>query len=99
MHQEPIEIALANPTARKRLSERTSQPSGLGSIPASSIIDEAFACLDAAQAPTPQDGTSDGRMMKRSLVKDLAAQLEAIDRQRERLVQLLQSVETNSIAD
>jgi hypothetical protein len=39
------------------------------------------------------------RMMKPALVSDLAAQLEAIDRQRERLAQLLQSIETNSVAD
>jgi hypothetical protein len=99
MRQEPIVIALANPTARKRLSEKTNHISGVGSTPEPSVIDEAFARLDRIHGFTTRGETGDGRMMKRSLVKDLAAQLEAIDCQRERLVQLLQSIETNSLAD
>jgi hypothetical protein len=99
MRQEPIEIAIARPMTRCRLAEKTGKPRDAASTTEPTVIDEAFARLDATHTTPERDGPSDGRIMKRALVSDLAAQLEAIDRQRERLVKLLQSVETNSIAD
>jgi hypothetical protein len=99
MRQETIEIAISGPRMRRRLAEKTNKPHDAASTTEPTVIDEAFARFDATHTTPQRDGSSDGRTMKRALVSDLAAQLEAIDRQRERLVKLLQSIETSSIAD
>jgi hypothetical protein len=98
MRQDPIEIGMVGTAARLRSAERTSnRRADLKREPR--IIDEAFAGFDGVHCPTSGRGMGARRMMKPALVSDLAAQLVAIDRQRERLAQLLQSIETNSVAD
>jgi hypothetical protein len=99
MRHDPIEIAMAGSSTRRRAAGRATKFSSAGSKGEPCVIDEAFARFDGIDDSTSRGRNGDRRMMKDSLVSDLAAQLEAIDRQRERLVRLLQSVETNSIAD
>lgn len=108
MRHDPIEFAMLgradrNPLApREEISSRgakrlhcSSRGVGLTSDPYA--VDEAFACFDGIS--TSQCDASDRRMVNQALVSDLAGQLEALDRQRERLAGLLRSIETNSIAD
>jgi hypothetical protein len=63
------------------------------------VVDEAFARFAGVDRAASRGESGDPRMMKQALVSDLATQLEAIDRQRARLVRLLESVEASSIAD
>jgi hypothetical protein len=96
MRQEPIEMA--GPTARRRRAQQTRKRSGrLYDEPR--VIDEAFARFDASDSSTSHGRAGDRRVVKQALLSDLAAQLNALDQQRTRLAQLLQSIETNSLAD
>ncbi len=100
MRQEPIEIAMAGTGARKRPAARTTaNTQSARSTNDACVVDEVFARFDGPSGANAKSEPADRRLMKQELVSDLAAQLEAIDRQRERLAQLLQSIETNSIAE
>jgi hypothetical protein len=99
MRQEPIELSLAAGTPRKRRAAQIGRSADVGMAPEASVVDEAFARFDGVHNDDSRRENGDRRMMKQALVSDLAAQLEAIDRQRERLTRLLESVETRSIAD
>jgi hypothetical protein len=97
MRQEPIELPLTGRATRQRRAERISRSDDIGLIPEPSIVDEAFARFDGIHQTDSRTAISDGRIMKQTLVSDIAAQLDAIDRQRDRLARLLDEV--NSIVD
>jgi len=98
MRQDPIEIGVVGTTARQRPKGRTRKVGSPDLKREPCIIDEAFAGFDGVHCSTAHSETGDRRMMKQALVTDLVAQLEAIDRQRERLARLLQSVEKGDAA-
>jgi hypothetical protein len=92
-------MPLTGRSTRTRRAERINRSNHAGSIPEASAVDEAFARFDGIRASDSPQGIADGRMMKQALVSDLAAQLAAIDRQRERLARLLASVEKTSLTE
>jgi hypothetical protein len=96
MRQDPIEIAMAGACAGKQSTIRGSRLASIGII-APGVVDEAFAHFAASEHHKSQHSPGERRLMKQSLVSDLAVQLEAIDRQRARLAQLLHSIENHSI--
>jgi hypothetical protein len=77
---------------------------------ATTIIDEAFASLPrqlprhtridaAAPTSTALTGLTDNRGTIRAEIAQLSAQLEALDKQRHRLAQLLREIESPPLAD
>lgn len=95
MHSEPIEIGLAGISSRQsRWRRRTVSPTlapskltrafAASSLVATDAVDEAFALPE--NLPT-----------RWTLVRNLSAQLDALDRQREQLAQLLQSIDMNAL--
>ena len=52
-----------------------------------------------ADSPVASRGTNNWRTLMRELVADIAAQLEALDGQRQQLTRLLQSVEIGALTD
>jgi hypothetical protein len=98
MRQEPIEIALSGAPGRRsaNIANTRDRIDANGDI---QVVDEAFARFDGADSTTPRAAAGNRRLLKQTLVHDLAAQLEAIDCQRERLARLLDNVKTDAIAD
>jgi hypothetical protein len=96
MKHEPIEIRLAAKISRRRDAKRLLRTSmaarqleSEAAAPATDVLDEAFAGL-----------SRDERGPKNlSVVTQLAEQLEALDRQRERLAKLLRDIEVAPLAD
>jgi hypothetical protein len=98
MRQDAIEMgiigAATRPRSSERIGDRRAAPAG-----EPRVIDEAFAGYGRADCTTTPRETGGGPIVNQALVNDLAAQLAAIDRQRERLARLLESIETGSMSD
>ena len=95
MSPEPIEVRSLARTSHRCANRRA----GHAALPARAgatacALDEAFArfAIHDSHQP-PRDLRFDDPQLKQSLVADLAAQLEAVDRQRARLAELLETVE------
>jgi uncharacterized membrane protein YqiK len=96
MRHDPIEIGLAGKTARRRDAKRmirtsmaARQLAAEAEAPATDALDEAFAGLSRDER----------RPKSLSVVTQLAEQLEALDRQRAQLAQLLRDIEVTALAD
>ena len=95
MRHDSIEIALPNSTARAR---RIWHGHGCSRVvidnsrelPPANVLDEAIAGFEPLDASTI-------RPMNLSLIAGLSAQLEALDRQRDHLAQLLRAIDDSAI--
>jgi hypothetical protein len=108
MRQDSIEFGWSR--AAKR--ERQTAPIAVGDridagmiahAPPCAVIDAAFAGFEKFERASTTEAatTTNGgpRLMTKSLVANLAAQLEALDCQRERLAELLRSIDGASFAN
>ncbi|MCI0334178.1 MAG: hypothetical protein L0228_13250 [Planctomycetes bacterium] len=106
MRNDSIEIGVVNPARRSRRiwyghgSSRlvTENPREL---PPAAVIDEAIAGFERVDeaATETEAGAGDWRPVKDSLVANLAAQLNALDRQREQLAALLHRIDSAPVAN
>jgi hypothetical protein len=99
MTQSLIDISIPGKMARSLRTERINKHSTDRPSSHPCVIDEAFAGFERTDFPESAADTRDCRTMKHSLLADITAQLAAIDRQRERLAQLLQSIDAAPVRD
>lgn len=107
MRQDSIEFGFAAAIGHARRIARTRDRRHLGTKTASNlppaVIDEALAGFEAIDAGAALRVTANpsGQWLpiKNSLVANLAVQLEALDRQRQQLSELLRSIDSASIAE
>jgi hypothetical protein len=106
MRHDPIEFGLTNASARMRRSTTMSKSArggviGTVDLPTADVIDEAFAGLEEfnSNAGSWNSPGNHGHALNKALVANLAAQLNALDHQREQLAQLLRNVDTSTNAD
>ena len=89
MQNEPIEINLPKSSARTRISPRRPEQ-----LPAAEVLDAAFddyrrVDVAARRSESPRGETA---RMTKTLIADIATQLDILDRQREQLATLLRDV-------
>jgi hypothetical protein len=110
MRREPTELSLMSGSTRVRGSvrfgERVRQPTHQTiELPAADVLDAAFeeysrVDVGACHVEAPRGSATlagDARTMTKSLVADIAVQLDILDRQREQLAALLRDVDTSGI--
>jgi hypothetical protein len=114
MRTEPLELAITSETAVRRYATRPRRlqlrpHQRVAAQLGVDVIDAAFAWLqqhasrltriDAAIDKHGRLGSDVGRPLSEAVVSQLAVQLEALDRQRDQLAQLLRDINAPPLAD
>jgi hypothetical protein len=106
MRPDTIEFGLTSVTRSERRSPRARVRDLAGQresdVLPPEVVDEALAGFEQVADSTREGGadtTGDWRPIKKSLVANLAAQLESLDRQRDQLAQLLRNIDSALVSE